>query len=61
MNEQKYEQKYEIVGTLTRTQAEQVAELLAGSSVLWCKGHTYPCDGVVIRPSQGKPADEVKP
>jgi len=48
------EQKYEIVGTLTREQAEQIAELLAGSSVLWCEGHTYPCDGIVIRPASGK-------
>lgn len=41
--------RYELVGTLTREQAAAVAELLAGGSVLWCKGHTYPCDGVVIR------------
>lgn len=49
---------YEVIG-LSREQAVQVAELLAGSSVLWDKGHTYPCDNVVVRPSQGKPADEV--
>lgn len=53
------EQKYEIVGSLTREQAEQVAELLAGSSVLWCEGHTYPCDGIVIRPASGKGANDV--
>ena len=46
--------KYEVVGTLTHEQAEQVAELLAGSSVIWCDGHTYPCDGVVIRPVQAR-------
>lgn len=49
-------QTYEVIG-LSRAQAEQVAELLAGSSVLWDKGHTYPCDNVVIRPSQGKEED----
>lgn len=41
---------YELVGTLTREQA--VAELLAGSSVLWDKGHTFPCDGIEIRPAR---------
>ena len=48
--------RYEVVGALTREQAMQVAKLLAGSSVIWCKGHMYPCDGIVIRPAQSADA-----
>jgi hypothetical protein len=43
--------RYELVGTLTRKQAEQVAELLAGGSVVWCQGHAYPDSGLTIRPA----------
>lgn len=43
------EQKYEVVGQFTREQAQQIAELLGGGSVIWAYGHTYPCDGIVVR------------
>lgn len=43
--------QYEVVGRLTREQAVEVAEALALGSVLWDRGHTFPCDGVEIRPA----------
>lgn len=43
--------RYQIVGNLTRAQAEQVAELLAGGSVIFCGGHAYPGGHLWIRPT----------
>jgi hypothetical protein len=43
------EQKYEVVG-LTRAEAVRIAEQIGQGAVLWDRGHTYPDDGVIIRP-----------
>jgi hypothetical protein len=43
------EQKYEVVG-LTRAEAVRIAEQIGQGAVLSDRGHTYPDDGVIIRP-----------
>jgi hypothetical protein len=45
------EYEYEVVGRLTLGQAAAIAEALAHGSVIWVRGHTFPCDGIEIRPA----------
>jgi hypothetical protein len=44
-------ERYILLGSMSRKQAEQVAELLAGGTVVWQNGYTYPDSGLVIGPA----------
>lgn len=43
--------RYVLRGTMTREQAVAVAEALAGSSVLWDRGHTFPEEKLFVAPA----------